>query len=96
MGSVRACHIGNCYDNACAESFFSSLKNELVHFHNFNTREEARAAIFEYIEIFYNRQHLHQTLDYLSPVELSAVHVFPKSLSTKSGLAHPCLFPLEV
>jgi len=60
---------GNCYDNACAESFFSSLKNELVHFHNFNTREEARAAIFEYIEIFYNRQRLHQTLDYLSPVE---------------------------
>jgi len=60
---------GNCYDNACAESFFSSLKNELVHFHNFNTREEARAAIFKYIEIFYNRQRLHQTLDYVSPVE---------------------------
>lgn len=60
---------GNCYDNACAESFFSSLKNELVHFHNFQTREEARAAIFEYIEIFYNRQRLHQTLDYVSPVE---------------------------
>ncbi len=60
---------GNCFDNACAESFFSSLKNELVHFHNFNTREEARAAIFEYIEIFYNRQRLHQTLDYVSPVE---------------------------
>ena len=60
---------GNCYDNACAESFFSSLKNELVHFHNFHTREEARAAIFKYIEIFYNRQRLHQTLDYVSPVE---------------------------
>jgi transposase InsO family protein len=60
---------GNCYDNACAESFFSSLKNELVHFHNFNSREEARAAIFKYIEIFYNRQRLHQTLDYVSPVE---------------------------
>ena len=60
---------GNCYDNACAESFFSSLKNELVHFHNFSTREEAKAAIFEYIEIFYNRQRLHQTLDYVSPVE---------------------------
>ena len=60
---------GNCYDNACAESFFSSLKNELVYFHNFSTREEARAAIFEYIEIFYNRQRLHQRLDYVSPVE---------------------------
>ena len=60
---------GNCYDNACAESFFSSLKNELAHFRNFNTREEAKAAIFDYIEIFYNRQRLHQTLGYLSPVE---------------------------
>jgi transposase InsO family protein len=60
---------GNCYDNACAETFFSSLKNELVHFQNFNTREEARAAIFKYIEIFYNRQRLHQTLGYVSPVE---------------------------
>jgi putative transposase len=60
---------GNCYDNACAESFFSSLKNELTHFRHFNTREEAKTAIFEYIEIFYNRQRLHQTLDYLSPVE---------------------------
>jgi putative transposase len=60
---------GNCYDNACAESFFSSLKNELVHFRTFNTREEAKAAIFDYIEIFYNRQRLHQTLGYLSPVE---------------------------
>ena len=60
---------GNCYDNACAESFFSSLKNELVHFQNFNTREEAKTAIFEYIEIFYNRQRLHETLDYVSPVE---------------------------
>lgn len=60
---------GNCYDNACAESFFSSLKNELTHFRNFTTREEAKAAIFDYIEIFYNRQRLHQTLGYLSPVE---------------------------
>jgi putative transposase len=60
---------GNCYDNACAESFFGSLKNELVHFHHFTTREEAKTAIFDYIEIFYNRQRLHETLDYVSPVE---------------------------
>ena len=60
---------GNCYDNAVAESFFSSLKNELVHHCSFKTRDEARAAIFEYIEIFYNRQRRHQTLDYLSPVD---------------------------
>ena len=60
---------GNCYDNAVAESFFSSLKNELVHHCSFKTRDDARAAIFEYIEIFYNRQRRHQTLDYLSPVD---------------------------
>ena len=64
MGSV-----GDCFDNACAESFISTLKNELTHHLQFNTREEARTAIFEYIEVFYNRQRLHQTLGYLSPAE---------------------------
>jgi putative transposase len=60
---------GNCYDNAVAESFFSTLKNELVHHCDFHTRDEARAVIFEYIEVFYNRQRRHQTLGYLSPVQ---------------------------
>lgn len=60
---------GNCYDNAVAESFFSTLKNELVHHCDFKTRDEARAAIFEYIEVFYNRQRQHQTLGYLSPLQ---------------------------
>ncbi|MCP5268784.1 MAG: IS3 family transposase [Zoogloeaceae bacterium] len=60
---------GNCYDNAVAESFFSTLKNELVHHRDFHTRDEARAAIFEYIEVFYNRQRRHQTLGYLSPMQ---------------------------
>ncbi len=60
---------GNCYDNAVAESFFSSLKNELVHHTSFKRRDEARTAIFEYIEVFYNRQRRHQSLDYLSPVD---------------------------
>lgn len=60
---------GNCYDNAVAESFFSTLKNELVHHRDFHTRDEARTAIFEYIEVFYNRQRSHQTLGYLSPVQ---------------------------
>ena len=60
---------GDCFDNACAESFFSTLKNELVHHVTFHTREEARTAIFEYIEVFYNRQRLHQTLGYLTPAE---------------------------
>ena len=60
---------GNCYDNAVAESFFSNLKNELVHHCDFATREQARAAIFDYIEVFYNRSRRHQTLGYLSPME---------------------------
>ena len=60
---------GDCFDNACAESFFSTLKNELVHHQTFQSREEARTAIFDYIEVFYNRQRLHQTLGYLAPAE---------------------------
>lgn len=59
---------GDCYDNACAESFFSGLKNELIWDQDFKTRVEARSAIFEWIEVFYNRQRSHQTLDYVSPV----------------------------
>jgi putative transposase len=60
---------GNCYDNAVAESFFSSLKNELVHHCGFKNRDQARTAIFECIEVFYNHQRRHQSLDYLSPVD---------------------------
>lgn len=60
---------GNAYDNAVAESFFSNLKNELVHHCVFTSREHARAAIFDYIEVFYNRQRRHQTLGYVSPWE---------------------------
>jgi transposase InsO family protein len=57
------------HDNAVAESFFSNLKNELVHHVVFDSREHARAAIFDYIEVFYNRQRIHQTLDFVSPNE---------------------------
>jgi putative transposase len=64
---------GNCYDNAVAESFFSSLKNELVHHRNFQTRDEARSEIFEYIELFYNRKRLHQSLNYQPPVQYKSV-----------------------
>jgi putative transposase len=60
---------GNCYDNACAESFFSTLKNELIHLNRFKTRREARQAIFQYIEVFYNRQRLHASLGYRTPHE---------------------------
>ncbi len=60
---------GNCYDNAPAESFFSTLKNELIHLRRFKTREEAKQAIFDYIEVFYNRQRRHSSLGYLTPHE---------------------------
>jgi transposase InsO family protein len=59
---------GDCFDNAVAESFFSNLKNELVHDSDFTSRDHARGAIFDYIELFYNRQRSHQSLGYLSPV----------------------------
>ena len=64
--------VGDCYDNAPAESFFASLKKELVNRRRFVTREQARHAIFEYIEVFYNRKRLHSALDYVSPVQFEA------------------------
>jgi transposase InsO family protein len=60
---------GNCYDNAAMESFWSSLKRELVHRRQFATRAEARAAVFEWIEVFYNRERLHSALGYHSPMD---------------------------
>ena len=58
----------DCWDNAVAESFFATIKQELVWGRNFTTRDQARREIFEYIEVFYNRLRLHQTLGYQSPV----------------------------
>lgn len=63
---------GECLDNAVAESFFGSLKNELVHHEDYRTRAEARQSIFGYIEAFYNRYRRHATLNYMSPVEYEA------------------------
>jgi len=60
---------GNCWDNAPMESFFASLKKELVHHEDYQTRAEARASVFGYIEMFYNRVRRHSALGYLSPVE---------------------------
>jgi transposase InsO family protein len=68
---------GDCYDNAVVESFFSNLKNELTWHCRFQARHEARAAIFDYIEIFYNRQRLHQTLDYVSPMQYEEQRLAP-------------------
>ncbi|MFA5799422.1 MAG: IS3 family transposase, partial [Candidatus Peribacteraceae bacterium] len=66
---------GDCYDNAVAESFFSTLKNELMCGRLFESRYHARTEIFKYIEIYYNRQRLHQSLDYVTPdaMEMEAV-----------------------
>ena len=58
---------GDCYDNAVAESFFSTLKNELVVGKIFESREQARREIFDYIEVFYNRKRIHQSLGYKTP-----------------------------
>ncbi len=65
---------GNCYDNATMESFYGSLKSELVYRCMFRTRKEAISAIFEYIEAFYNRRRLHSSLSYLSPAEFEKRH----------------------
>ena len=60
---------GECLDNAVAESFFGTLKNELVYHEDYKTRTAARQSIFEYIEVFYNRQRRHAFLNYITPVE---------------------------
>jgi putative transposase len=60
--------VGDCWDNAVAESFFATLKRELADEADWTTRDEARTAVFEYIEVWYNRQRRHSSLGYLSPV----------------------------
>uniref|UniRef100_UPI000489BF5D IS3 family transposase n=1 Tax=Aneurinibacillus terranovensis TaxID=278991 RepID=UPI000489BF5D len=55
---------GNCYDNACIESFHSVLKKELIYLNKYENREEAKKSIFEYIEIFYNNQRIHSSIGY--------------------------------
>lgn len=63
---------GDCYDNAMMESFWATLKTECVHQHRYPTREQARQSIFEYVEVFYNRQRLHSALGYQSPESFEA------------------------
>jgi transposase InsO family protein len=59
---------GNCWDNAVAESFFHTLKTELIYLEDFDTREQAQTVVFEYIEVFYNRQRCHSANGYLAPL----------------------------
>ena len=61
---------GNCYDNAPMESFFHTIKTELVHHRHYATREEASRDIFAYIEGFYNRTRRHSAIGYISPIEM--------------------------
>jgi transposase InsO family protein len=65
---------GDCWDNAPMESFFASLKKELIHHEDYTTREQARASIFEYIEAFYNRVRRHSALGYIAPAEYERTH----------------------
>jgi len=60
---------GNCYDNAAMESFFKTLKTELVHWERYATRDEAKKSVFEYIEVYYNRKRMHSSIGYMNPVE---------------------------
>ncbi|WP_281946871.1 IS3 family transposase, partial [Vibrio parahaemolyticus] len=66
---------GNCWDNACVESFFHSMKVEAIQYEPIMTRDETRQAIFEYIEVDYNRARRHSALGYLSPVNFEQQNV---------------------
>lgn len=68
---------GNCYDNAVAESFFATLKKELIHRYRWLGRRDAAKAIGEYIEIFYNNHRLHSSIGYTSPAEFEAINSNP-------------------
>jgi putative transposase len=74
---------GNCYDNAVAESFFHTLKTEHVYFEDYETREQAKHSIFEYIEIFYNNQRRHSFLDYASPSEFEKGYQIQQNISLR-------------
>ena len=66
--------VAQCWDNAPVESFFATLKRELVHSEQYTTREQAQASIFEYVEAFYNRARRHSSLGHVSPAEFERAH----------------------
>jgi len=72
---------GNCYDNACMESFFSTLKKDIIYGRRFKTREEAKLAIIEYIETFYNCHRLHSTLGNMSPMEYEHQYYYQEEVA---------------
>ena len=70
---------GNCWDNAVAESFFKTMKTEMVYHENFQTRTHAKLGIFEYIAVWYNRKRRHSTLGYLTPKEFEKILISNKT-----------------
>ena len=64
---------GDCYDNAVAESFFATLKKELIHGRSWPSKAELRTEVFDYIEIFFNRRRRHSTLGFLSPAQFETI-----------------------
>ncbi len=82
---------GNCYDNAPAESLFGTIKNELIYLNRYETRDAARQAIFEYVEVFYNRLRRHASLGYLTPEEFKKRYFQEKQLEAEGsqGPARP-------
>ena len=72
---------GNCYDNACMESFFSTLKKDIIYGRRFKTREEAKLAIIEYIETFYNCHRLHSALGNMSPMEYERQYYYREEVA---------------
>ena len=70
--TVSMSRLGNCYDNAAMESFWGTLKTELVHHQDYQTREQASQSIFRYIECWYNRKRRHSSIGYKSPEQFEA------------------------
>ena len=80
--------VGTWYDNAPMESFFGTLKSELIYLCVYRTRNEARTSVFSYIEAFYNRRRRHSALDYLSP------EVYEQRYYQQLELCFPSVFPI--
>ena len=80
---------GDCYDNAVAESFFATLKKELVHGRSWPSKAELRAEVFEYIEVFYNRRRRHSTLGFLSPAQFEMITHYHQTRTTANRLYLP-------
>lgn len=81
---------GNCYDNAVIESFFHTLKTEHVFFNKYKARKQAILSIFEYIEVFYNRQRIHSTLNFMSPQEFEQQGLITNKNKIESRMKSPC------